>query len=154
MKRRIDPRLFHANAAGALNGHVPITAINSCILTMCAFLQGCSWVVFANEFGSDEETMEYNGHPVNHQYSKSADWEKWYRSVMAEIFSPGFEYFSILRPVSELWIANELSKDRQALSLFRSCNKNFAIEKKCSADRWCTKCPKCAFTFLMLAARS
>jgi hypothetical protein len=56
ISRRLAPELTAWNAAGAWNGHVPVTAINSAILVCAAVLYGFRYVVFANERSADEAT--------------------------------------------------------------------------------------------------
>ena len=47
--RRLDPQLARAQRAGALNGHVPVTAIVACIALLTAALNGFDAVAMANE---------------------------------------------------------------------------------------------------------
>ncbi len=151
IRRRLDTRLIEANKQGALNGHVPVTAINSLILVLYAHLTGAAHVVFANERSADEETVQVDGHPVNHQFSKTLRCEGLLRDAIAEAGS-GVDYFSLLRPFSELWIAQRLAREPEALKQFRSCNKNFVqVEKGAPPKAWCGQCAKCAFTALITA---
>jgi len=154
ISRRLDPALVRANAAGALNGHVPITAINSLILVLYALMQEVDWVVFANERSADEPTMVLHGHEVNHQFSKTYRCENLLRRCLRSISPRLPEYFSILRPVSELWIARELVELPAALSVFSSCNRNFVLSGPNALPpgvRWCGVCAKCVFTALVTA---
>ncbi|MFP3942618.1 MAG: endonuclease domain-containing protein [Alphaproteobacteria bacterium] len=153
VRRRLDPALIEANRAGALNGHVPVTAINSAVLAMLAGLLNASWLVFGNEAAAEEPTLSTGTARINHQYSKTLEWEKLFAAVTAAAMPEGFRYFSLLRPVSELWIARALAGNRDALAAFRSCNRNFRQDPAHhpGARRWCGKCAKCAFTALTLA---
>src|SRR5262249_39606316 len=47
--RRLDKGLFAVNKAGALNGHVPITAILSAIVLGCAVMCGFDTIAMSNE---------------------------------------------------------------------------------------------------------
>jgi hypothetical protein len=136
IQRRIDPRLIEISRSGeALNGHIPITGINSTLLTLIAEAMGLDWVVFANERAASEPTMEANGHPVNHQFSKSLEFEDALRAAFAEAGARA-NYFSILRPVSELWTAHFLAtRGAKALDIFASCNRNFVFAGR-------MRCPK------------
>jgi hypothetical protein len=155
IKRRIDPRLIEISRSGeALNGHIPITAINSTVLTLIAEAMGLNWVVFANERAASEPTMEANGHPVNHQFSKSLAFEDALRSAFAEAGARA-RYFSVLRPVSELWTAHYLAtRAKAALDIFASCNRNFVFAGPsvlADGQRWCGECAKCVYTSVLLA---
>jgi hypothetical protein len=152
--RKIDPALIAANKAGALNGHIPVTALVSLITTFYASLMGADWVVFANESSADEATFNVNGHDVNHQFSKTRRAEKLLRAALSSILPDGPDYFSVLRPFSELWIAQELSRMPEALARFRSCNRNFVFSDKdraLTSGRWCGRCAKCTFAAAITA---
>jgi hypothetical protein len=155
IQRRIDPRLIEVSRSGeALNGHIPITGINSTLLTLIAEAMGLDWVVFANERAASEPTMEADGHPVNHQFSKSLEFEDALRAAFKEA-GARTEYFSILRPVSELWTAHFLAtRGAKALDIFASCNRNFVFAGPNALPvdrRWCGKCAKCVYTSVLLA---
>jgi hypothetical protein len=152
--RKLDPALIAANKAGALNGHIPVTALVSLITTFYASLVGADWVVFANESSADEATFTVNGHEVNHQFSKTLRAEKLLRAALSSVLPEGPDYFSVLRPFSELWIAQELSRLPEALARFRSCNRNFVFSDKdraLSGGRWCGRCAKCTFVTAITA---
>jgi hypothetical protein len=152
--RKLDPRLLAANKAGALNGHIPVTAIHSLILVLYASLTGADWVVLANEKSADEATLQIDGHDVNHQFSKTFRAEGLIRGAVKALLPDGPDYFSVLRPVSELWIARELADLPEALTKFRSCNRNFVFSdqsRQLSGARWCGVCAKCVFTAIITA---
>lgn len=151
IERVLAPQLAEMNRQGALNGHVPVTAINSAILVCAAILYGYRYVVFANERSADEATLTGARGAVNHQYSKSTAFEKGFRQVIAKGISPDIEYFSILRPYSELDIARRFSRLPQFHGVFSSCNRNFHLDGPRTRSRWCGDCPKCRFTALALA---
>ncbi|MBI1263199.1 MAG: hypothetical protein GC187_00505 [Alphaproteobacteria bacterium] len=155
MTRAIDPRLIALSRSGeALNGHIPITGINSCLLALHAAACGQDWVVFANERAASEPTMHVDGHPVNHQFSKSLEFEDALRDAFA-VAGAGIDYFSILRPVSELWTAHYLARRApRALDVFASCNRNFVFAGDAvlaDGQRWCGKCSKCVYTGVLMA---
>ena len=147
VKRSLDPFLFELNASGAVyNGHVPITAIVSLIAVAAAFVHGWSNIVLSNERSADEPTVD----DVNHQYSKSSAFEARFAEHVAMHVSPSLNYFSLLRPLSELHIAQLFAKTDRYDRVFTSCNKAFRILER-SGERWCLDCAKCRFTFLMMA---
>ena len=55
IQRDLSPELTDMNAAGAWNGHIPVTAINSAILLCAGLLYGYRYIVFANESSANEE---------------------------------------------------------------------------------------------------
>jgi hypothetical protein len=61
------------------------------------------------------------------------------------------EYYSLLRPLSELAVAERFARSARYDDVFSSCNRNFRILGPKPADRWCGQCPKCHFVFLALA---
>jgi len=150
--RRLAPELALMNQAGAWNGHVPVTAINSAILLCASILYGFPYIVFSNERSADEATLiDSDGTAVNHQYSKSSQFEAAFREVIAARVSPDIEYFSILRPLSELGILQRFSAMKEFHGVFSSCNRNFHLDGPRLEGRWCLDCPKCRFAALGLA---
>jgi hypothetical protein len=152
---RIDRTLSHnlikLNRLGAYNGHVPISAILACIMLAGSILYEYDTVVMSNErSASSANVILDNGFEVNHQYSKSAGFERAFQSLVEAEILPGFKYFSLLRPYSELAITAEFSKYEQYHRVFSSCNRNFRLSGP-NDQRWCRKCPKCRFVFLALA---
>ena len=151
IKRALAPELFEYNRLGAWNGHVPVTAINSAILICAAILYGYDAIAFSNERSASSATLEYDGQEVNHQWSKGVDFERRLREYTKLHIAADLDYFSLLRPWSELAVARAFAKSAQYDDAFSSCNRNFRILGTRPADRWCGECPKCHFVFLALA---
>jgi hypothetical protein len=149
IKRTISPKLFELNSAGALNGHVPITAIVSLIAVAAGYVYGYDTTLMALERSADEATALVDGVAVNHQWSKSTECELELRSVIAESVSHSIEYLSGLRSCGELEIARWFAGMPAYHAGFRSCNQ--AYRPGARFDAWCGRCPKCRFVFLMLA---
>jgi len=149
--RTLDPKLFALNEAGAFNGHVPITAIVSFIAIAAAFVHGFDAVVLSNERSANEATLEKDGIEVNHQFSKTSAAEEEIARYVREHVSRGLAYFSLLRLLSELHIAQLFGKAGRYDDAFTSCNRAFRLRAEAPSERWCCDCPKCRFTFLMLA---
>lgn len=80
--RELSPVLFEYNKAGAWNGHIPVTAINSAILAVAAILYGYDEIAFSNERSASSATLEYDGQPVNHQWSKGWAFEKSFHELL------------------------------------------------------------------------
>jgi hypothetical protein len=146
-EREIDPRLLRSAELGFLNGHVPVTGILSAIAVLAAVLEDRDAVVMSNEWSASIPTLQYQGRPVNHQYSKSADFEAAFRGVLAG--SP--DYFSWLRDRTELWVGREFAGLEAYHGSFRSCNKAFYTDPARRLDHWCGQCDKCCFIDLILA---
>lgn len=150
--RELSPVLFEYNRLGAWNGHVPVTAINSAILACAAILYGFDAIAFANERSASAATLEYAGQQVNHQWSKGRDFEAAFAGYLRSHVAADLDYFSLLRPFSELAVTRAFARLGAAyFDSFSSCNRNFRISGPKPADRWCGQCPKCHFVFLALA---
>jgi hypothetical protein len=149
--REIDPQLLRSRDLGFLNGHVPVTGILSAIAVLAAVLEGRDAVIMSNEWSASIPTMEADGRPINHQYSKSAAFEAAFRGVLAASLGTPLSYFSALRPFTELWVALRFAGLTQYHSTFRSCNRAFHLDRKLRLDHWCGRCDKCCFIDLILA---
>jgi hypothetical protein len=149
--REIDPQLLRSAELGFLNGHVPVTGILSAIAVMAAVLDGRDAVVMSNEWSASIPTLEVDGRPVNHQFSKSAAFEAAFREVLAGALGDRVDYFSWLRPFSELWVALRFAEYTRYHDTFRSCNRAFHLDPARRLDHWCGRCDKCCFIDLILA---
>ena len=149
-RRTLDPGLPALNAAGALNGHVPITAIVSCVALLAAALNGFDAVAMANERSASAGNVVWDGVEVNHQFSKGLAAEQLLRAALAES-AAGLQLFSVLRPASELAIARAFARMERYHGAFTSCNAIFRLDPALRAASWCCECPKCRFVFLALA---
>jgi UDP-N-acetyl-alpha-D-muramoyl-L-alanyl-L-glutamate epimerase len=149
--REIDPQLFRSRDLGFLNGHVPVTGILSAIAVLAAVLDGRDAVIMSNEWSASIPTMEVDGRPINHQYSKSAAFEAAFRGVLASSLGTPLSYFSELRPFTELWVALRFAGLTQYHGTFRSCNRAFHLDPSRRLDHWCGRCDKCCFIDLILA---
>jgi hypothetical protein len=149
--REIDPLLMRSAELGFLNGHVPVTGILSAIAVLAAVLDDRDVVVMSNEWSASVPTLEHDGRPVNHQYSKSASFEAAFRDVLAAEPSGLPDYFSMLRDRTELWIADKFAGLKKYHGSFRSCNRAFHLDKTLRLGHWCGQCDKCCFIDLILA---
>lgn len=141
-KRVIDAHLLELNAQGCLNGHTPFSAMLAFTTLLISAISKRKYIALSNEDSASESTVK--GSEVNHQYSKSLEFENDFRNYVSEFISQDFYYFSFLRPLSELHIAKLFSKLNYQ-SVFKSCN---AGSKQ---NIWCGKCPKCLFAFIILS---
>lgn len=149
--RSLSPLLFEYNKQGALNGHIPVTAVNSAILAMAALLTGHAQVVFSNERSASYGSLIPGTGEVNHQWSKGWDFERDFAAHLRSHVAADLAYYSLLRPFSELAVARQFARLDRYDQHFSSCNRNFHLLGERPAQRWCGVCPKCHFVFLALA---
>ena len=150
-EREIDDAVLRSRELGFLNGHVPVTGIISAIAVLAAVLEGRDAVILSNEWSASSATLEVEGRSINHQYSKSEAFEAGFRKVLAESIGERPDYFSLLRPLTEVAIAARFAEHPQYLEHFRSCNRAFQIDPARRYDHWCGVCDKCCFIDLVLA---
>lgn len=151
--RSIDPQLFEVNKLqGALNGHIPITAMFSLTGMLAAILYGYRYVIASNEESASYGNVKYLGMEINHQWSKSYEFEKLLQEYSSRFITPDIQYFSLLRPLTELNITKIFATHDKYFHIFTSCNKNFLLRDRSKKSLWCGECPKCAFIFLLLSA--
>ena len=143
INRTLDPTMLQLNAEGYLNGHTPFSALLAFISVLVAFGSRSKYIALSNENSANESTVP--GTNINHQYSKSIEFESDFRNYVAENLSNEVQYFSFLRPLSELQIAKLFSQCEAYHPVFRSCN----VGSK--TDSWCGHCPKCLFTWIILS---
>lgn len=149
--RSLAPELFELNQQGAWNGHIPVTAVNSAILVLAAVLRGSGQVVFSNERSASYGSQIPGTGEVNHQWSKGWAFEQAFGEHVASHVAADLQYYSLLRPLSELAVARQFARSDHYDAHFSSCNRNFHILGERPVNRWCGVCPKCHFVFLALA---
>lgn len=142
--RTIDKNLLELNKKGFLNGHTPFSAIVAFQSLYCAYLVGSPYIILSNESSANEGNTAEGG--VNHQYSKSYEFEKDFSDYVSKNITDNIKYFSILRPFNELQIAKMFSRCPEFHDIFRSCNKGS------KQNVWCAECPKCLFVYGMMSA--
>ena len=144
IKRTIHPLLLELNKEGALNGHTPFSAMLAFYTLLASAMTGCRYrIALSNENSANESTV--SGLNVNHQYSKSVEFEDDFRAYVKNYLSSEFDYYSFLRPLSELQIAMLFSRYGHYHDIFRSCN----VGSK--EDIWCGHCAKCLFAYIILS---
>lgn len=146
VKRVIDKNLLELNKEGYLNGHTPFSAIVAFISYLVAYLTNRKYIILSNEGSANEPTII--GTNINHQYSKTYEFEKDFYEYTKKYFKIDIKYFSLLRPIKEIQIAYLFSKYKEYHNIFRSCN----VGSKSNPWIWCCNCPKCLFVFIILRA--
>ena len=148
VRRRLDPALLDANARGAINGHVPITAIVTSAAVLTAATLGRGTVLVANEGSADAPTRVLAGRPVNHQYSKTSAFAALQAAALSEA-GAGVRVVSPIRPLGELAVARAAAALPGLTAAVTSCNAGFSLTAPATA--WCGTCAKCRFVQLALA---
>lgn len=149
VKRQLDNKLFSLKEV--FNGHIPITAIYSFIGLLLAVVYDYSSIIVSNEKSANFGNVNYLGLEINHQWSKSMEFEKLFKDYILRFITTNINYSSILRQYNELQIAEKFVQYPQYFPVFSSCNKNFRIAGA-NQKKWCGECPKCAFNFIIFAA--
>jgi len=108
-----------------------------------AAVYGKKYLVLSNESSANESTV--SGSDVNHQYSKSFQFEGDFNRYEQRYIGSGVHYFSLLRPWSEFQIAAYFAGLTRYHAAFRSCNAGS------KTDSWCGGCPKCLFVWVILS---
>jgi len=145
VRRIIDKKLLKINNKGFLNGHTPFSAIVASISYLCSYLLGKKYITLSNENSANESNVD--GENINHQYSKTIEFENDFREYAEKELKGKVEYFSLLRPISELQIAMLFSRIEQYHKVFKSCN----VGSKSEPWKWCCNCPKCLFVYTILS---
>ena len=113
---------------------------------LVAYLSNRKYIVLSNEGSANEPTVI--GTNINHQYSKTYEFEKDFYEYTKKYFKIDIKYFSLLRPIKEIQIAYLFAKYKKYHKIFRSCN----VGSKENPWIWCANCPKCLFVFIILRA--
>ena len=145
IKRSLDKKLIELNENGFLNGHTPFSALVSFVTYLCAYLSNKKYIVLSNESSANEATVI--GTNVNHQYSKSYEYEKDFNFYADKYLGLNIKYFSLLRALNETQIAFLFSKYKKYHEVFKSCN----VGSKEVPWIWCANCPKCLFVYIILS---
>lgn len=145
---QVDRILDEKRLDGPYEGHKPMSASIAFIASLCALLTGHTSVIASNEASANEANFVQDGVSVNHQYSKSLEFESDIQNLLADFNIP-IKYFSLLRPLHELQIACIASKLAPSqLHAITSCNNGT------KNATWCMHCAKCAFVALVMTASS
>jgi hypothetical protein len=145
--RVILPELLEMNASGGyLNGHTPYSAYLALAAMLAGYLRGNDVVVAGNSRSDDEPNVEsYLGASINHQWTKSAQYEAALQDYAARWLPAAPSYCSPLRPLYELQVIRSLTPHMEEYFQAQSCNK-------LKGQGWCRECAKCCWVFLATAA--
>lgn len=157
IKHMLDGKLASLNETGIpYNGHIPISAIYAFLGFLISVIYDYSYFIVSNEKSANFGSIIHHGMEINHQWSKSEEFERLFTSYTKAYITPDITYFSLLRPLTELKISSIFAQYTKYFPYFSSCNRNFlskdsrALHGLTRSTGWCGRCPKCAFTFAML----
>ena len=145
IKRTLDKRLIELNDKGFLNGHTPFSSLVAFVCYFCAYLNNKKYIILSNESSANEPTVL--GTNINHQYSKSYEFENDFNNYTKKYFNIGIKYFSLLRCLNEFQISLLFSKYKKYHTVFKSCN----VGSKSIPWKWCSCCAKCMFVYIILS---
>lgn len=143
--RNIDKNLIDLNKKGFINGHTPFSAMLAFLSYFVAYMLSKKYIALSNESSANESNVV--GEKINHQYSKSFEFECDFENYSNKYLKTPVKYFSFLRPLNELQIAIIFSKHEKYHKVFKSCNVG-SKEKKW---QWCCNCAKCLFAYIILS---
>ncbi len=141
--RTLDQNMIDLNKQGFLNGHTPFSAVVAFSSVIAAYVNGIEFVALSNESSANESTVFETD--INHQYSKSYEFELDFINYESDYIDSKVKYFSLLRPLTELKIGEMFSKHKEYHDIFRSCN----VGSK--SNIWCGDCSKCLFVYIILS---
>lgn len=145
--RNLDSILLQLNEAGHPNGHTPFSSVLAFFTLLTACLYEIPEIAISNELSSNEPTGTWEGIDINHQYSKSQEFETDFQAYVTSLFGQSApHYFSYLRHLTELEIMEKFVTFPEYFQVFHSCN----VGQK--TNTWCGRCGKCAFVALLLSA--
>ena len=142
--RTLDKTMLELNKQGYLNGHTPFSALAAFAAYLVSLVWKKEYICLSNESSANESTIQ--GETINHQYSKSFEFEQDFKYYVDTYLDPGIHYFSLLRPLSELQITSIFATLKDFHPVFKSCNVGSKQEV------WCGHCAKCLFVYIMLSA--
>lgn len=145
IKRVLDKRLIELNSKGFLNGHTPFSSLVAFVTYFIAYIQNKKYIILSNEASANEPTII--GTKINHQYSKTYEFENDFNNYTKKYFNIDIKYFSLLRCLNEFQIALLFSKYKKYHEIFKSCN----VGSKNIPWEWCGKCAKCMFVYIILS---
>jgi hypothetical protein len=121
------------------------------VSVLCAAALGCDAVVMANEASSSSPTRVVDGEAVNHQHSKSFEFEMALHEMLVSVGSK-VGCFSALRDRDDTEISRVFAaKCASVHEAIVSCNRAGVRDVSRRSERWCGDCPKCRSVYLSLA---
>ena len=151
INRQISKILFKLNKQWYYNWHIPITWLIAFVKILTWYLYNYKYLILSNEKSANFWNTSWKWLVINHQYSKSLEFEKDFKEYLTKYISWGIKYFSLLRWMYETKIAEIFyNLWKKYFKYFWSCNWNFKINWVIYKKYWCNNCSKCVFIFCIL----
>lgn len=153
VKRELDQQLISLKSMpGTYSGHVPISLIFGLVGAALAVATGFEYVVVANEASASIPRITWNDMAVNHQWSKSYEFEKDLQHYMQQYIAGPVTYFSAVRELTSVGVAKIFAKLPQYFEVFTSDNSVFRIDPSRRPNgRWSLESPKSLSSYILLA---
>lgn len=121
-----------------LSGHLPLNFYLLILASLIAYIKGYDYVITANESSANESNIIIDNININHQYSKSSQFENDLNFLFKKCNIP-IVLFSGLGAFSEIQLCKTFSMLKKYHKGFVSCNNGIY------SNYWCKKCEKCIF---------
>lgn len=134
--------LYFPEISGIIAPETPVSIFESLPLMLH---NGYQYLCLAHEKSANTGNLFWSDldKAVNHQWGKGYEAETALNDFIQTHLLSNFTYFSILQPIYDVRIFENLTRHPELLPHIHSCN----IKKP-----WCKKCPKCAYVWLGLMA--
>jgi hypothetical protein len=153
IKRRIDPKIIDLNKrSDTYNGHIPISTIFALCGSMLAVATNSAYVAVANESSASIPQTTSADIQINHQWSKSLEFERLYQDYLRNNVSAELQYFSVIRPLSSIAVMKLFSSYPEYFEVFTSDNSLFKVQPQQRIHpRWSPQSSKTLSSYLLLA---
>ena len=96
IQRILDEQVFKTHK---YDGHIPISAIYAFLGILCGALYGFSYFVVSNEYSSNFGNIKYKGRTINHQWSKSSEFENLFSDYLNNFISSRHKIFFFIKAI-------------------------------------------------------
>ena len=153
VERRLDQQIIEiGKLPNTYNGHVPISMVFAFVGCVLAAQTGSSYVVVANEASASIPQVTSDNGSVNHQWSKSLDFEKLFQDYIHQNVSNKLHYFSAIRPLTSVAVAKLFATHKPYFEVFTSDNALFKIKQgQREHPRWSIDSPKSLSSYVLLS---
>jgi len=153
VKRYLDQNLISFQQLdGNYKGHVPVSLFFALCGSLLASIYGFSHVILADEASSSIPRINWQGRMINHQWSKSLEFELKFKQYVHSFITDSIDYFSIIRQLSSVAVAKLFASYPNYFTAFTSDNFVFRIDaSKRPSGRWSLESPKTLSSFILLA---
>jgi len=153
VERSLDKQLLVIQEQqDAYKGHIPISLIFGLVGTVLATATGNEYIVVANEASASIPGVSWEHGSVNHQWSKSFEFELRLQSFIHDSIAPQATYFSAIRPLTSIAVAKMFTRYPQYFEVFTSDNFVFRIDPDRRPNaRWSLESPKSLSSFILLS---